>query len=72
MYEFKKQLLLIIEKWNEYQEFSDIFNSTNITEFTLNDFLLFLKSHLKSDYSFSIVKNDITNYNLLIEINNKF
>lgn len=69
---FKKQLLLKIEKWNEYQEFSDIFNSTNVTEFTLNDFLLFLKSHLKSDYSFSIVKKDITNYNLLIEVVNNF
>ena len=69
---FKKQLLLKIEKWNEYQEFSDIFNSTNVNEFTLNDFLLFLKSHLKSDYSFSIVKKDITNYNLLIEVINNF
>ena len=69
---FKKQLLLKIEKWNEYQEFSDIFNSINVNEFTLNDFLLFLKSHLKSDYSFSIVKKDITNYNQLIEVINNF
>ena len=61
---FKKQLLLKIEKWKEYQEFSDIFNPTNITEFTLNDFLLFLESHLKSNYSFSIIKRDIKNYNL--------
>ena len=36
--EFKKQLLLKIEKLKEYQEFSDIFNPTNITEFTLNEF----------------------------------
>ena len=62
--EFKKQLLLKIEKLKEYQEFSDIFNPTNITEFTLNDFLLFLESHLKSNYSFSIIKRDIKNYNL--------
>ena len=36
--EFKKQLLLKIEKLKEYKEFGDIFNPTNINEFTLNDF----------------------------------
>ena len=58
----------------EYQEFSDIFNPTNITEFTLNDFLLFLESHLKSNYSFSIIKRDIKNYNLFnnFEVINNF
>ena len=70
--EFKKQLLYKIEKSKEYQEFNDIFNLKNITEFTINDFLLFLETHLKSDFSFSIIKSDITNYNLLIEVINNF
>ena len=52
--------------------YSKLKNGMIINEFNLNDFLLFLESHLKSDYSFSIVKKDITNYNLLIEVINNF
>ncbi len=55
----------------EYKEHPDIFNNKNIDNFNIDNFLRFLEAHLKA-HSFSIIKRDITNYNMFIEILNSF
>ena len=69
--EYKTELKDKILNKPEYKEYPDIFNNKNIDSFKINNFLGFLETHLK-DHSFSIIKGDITNYNLFIEILNSF
>ena len=65
--ENKKDLKDEKKNENEYKRHSDIYNEKNIDEFTLDKLYNFLEEHLKN-YSYSIGKHDITNYNLYIEI----
>ena len=55
----------------EYQEYSDIFNNKNITNFKIVELYSCLEDYLK-DYQYSIIKKDITNFNLFVEILNNF
>ena len=68
---FKQDLKMKIIYNNEYQNYSIIFNNDNIDNFTINDFYSFLKENL-GDYSFSIIKNDVTNFNFLVEVLSNF
>ena len=49
----------------------DIFKKEIIDGFTINNLFEFLDIHLKNN-NYSIIKRDITNYNLYIEILNTF
>jgi len=69
--EYKSVLINNMLNKPEYKEHSDIFNKRNIDNYKIDDFYNFLKNHLK-DYTFSIAKRDITNYNLFVEILNSF
>ena len=69
--EYKTQLKDNFLEKSEYKQHADIFNKENIDSFKTNNFLGFLETHLK-DHSFSIIKRDITNYNMFIEILNSF
>jgi len=62
---FKQELKGKIRK-NPYNDYPEIFNENNINKFNINDFYIFLRIHL-NDYSFSIIKSDVTNFNLLVE-----
>jgi len=68
---YKIELKNNIEKFPEYQEHLNIFNESNIDEFIISDLYEFLTTYLK-DGNFSIIKRDITNYNLFIEILTEF
>ena len=68
---YKIELKNNIEKFPEYQEHLNIFNESNIDEFIISDLYEFLITYLK-DGNFSIIKRDITNYNLFIEILTEF
>ena len=63
---FKEELKEKIGK-NQYKDYAEIFNEENITKFNINDFYSFLRRHL-DNYEFSIIKRDVINLNLLIEI----
>ena len=65
--EYKSDLMKKIDEDEEYKEFNDIYNTKNINDFTIDELYTFLNENLK-DYSFSLSKKDITNYNLFIEI----
>ena len=65
--EYKSNLLKKINEDEKYKEFNDIYNTKNINDFTIDKLYTFLNENLK-DYSFSLSKKDITNYNLFIEI----
>jgi len=69
--EYKTQLKDNFLDKSEYKQHTDIFNKENIDNFKINNFFGFLEAHLK-DHSFSIIKRDITNYNMFIEIINSF
>ena len=68
---FKQDLKMKIINNNEYKNYSTVFNKNNIDDFKINDFYTFLEENL-SGYSFSIIKNDVTNFNLLVEIISNF
>ena len=66
--EYKQDLKNKIKDITENKkDYSDIYNEKNIDEFTLDKLYNFLEEHFKN-YSYSIGKHDITNYNLYIEI----
>ena len=66
---YKADLLNKISKEEEYKYYQSIFNNNNIKNFTLTDFLNFLKSQIDDEtLSFSIIKRDIKNFNLLVEV----
>ena len=66
--EYKQNLKNKIKDITENKkDYSDIYNEKNIDEFTLDKLYNFLEEHLKN-YSYSIGKHDIINYNLYIEI----
>ena len=71
--EFKNDLKNKIKNEKEYINHPDIFNDENIEKFEINKFFSFLEPHLNyNNTAFSIVKRDITNYNLYVEIINNF
>lgn len=51
----------------QYKDYGSVFNIENINKFTINDYFNFLKDNLRN-YSFSITKRDVTNFNFLIEV----
>ena len=62
-----------IKEEEEYKNYPEIFNDNNINNFTINDIFSILDNNLKSEgISYSIAKNDITNYNLFIEVITEF
>ena len=68
---FKRNLIKIIKKEGEYSKYDKIFNNKNINNFKVEDFYKFLNDNI-AKYSFSITKRDVTSYNLLIQVINKF
>ena len=53
----------------EYRKYENIFNNKNIDEFSLEEVYSILKDTLKyNNASFSTIKKDITNFNLLIVV----
>ena len=66
--EFKNILKNKIKE-EEYKYFDKIFNESNINEFKIDDIYSFLDENLNySNALFSITKNDITNFNFLINV----
>ena len=65
--EYKVDLKNKIKSEQEYTSHKDIFTDNNIDDFKIDDLFAFLKEHLK-DYTFSLTKRDITNYNLFVEV----
>ena len=66
--EFKNELKDKIKE-EEYKYFDKIFNENNINEFKIDDIYSFLEENLNySNALFSITKNDITNFNFLINV----
>jgi len=67
---YKEDLKKKIFNEQEYIENEIIFNQKNIDQFTINNLYQFIGDFLNSDekYRYSIVKRDITNYNLYGEI----
>ena len=67
--EFKNSLKVRIVTEQEYRKYDNIFNDKNIDEFSLEDVYSILKETLNYNNAlFSIIKKDITNYNLLIAV----
>ena len=67
--EFKNTLKVRIVNEQEYGKYDKIFNDKNIEEFSLEDVYSILKETLNyNNASFSIIKKDITNFNLLIVV----
>ena len=67
--EFKNSLKVRIVSEQEYRKYDNIFNDKNIDEFSLEDVYSILKETLNyNNASFSIIKKDITNFNLLIAV----
>ena len=70
---YKDNLLTKIRSEMEYKNKKEIFNEANIKNFTIAKFYSFLRKYLNSEnYKFSIIKRDITNYNLYAAIIEKF
>ena len=65
--EFKKDMHDKIINVTQYKDYGSVFNIENINKFTINDYFNFLKDNLRN-YSFSITKRDVTNFNFLIEV----
>ena len=67
--EFKNTLKTRIVEEPEYRKYENIFNNKNIDEFSLEEVYSILKDTLNyNNASFSIIKKDITNFNLLIAV----
>ena len=67
--EFKNTLKNRIVEEPEYRKYENIFNNKNIDEFSLEEVYSILKDTLNyNNASFSIIKKDITNFNLLIAV----
>ena len=67
--EFKNTLKTRIVEEPEYRKYENIFNNKNIDEFSLEEVYSILKDTLNyNNASFSIIKKDITNFNLLIVV----
>jgi hypothetical protein len=67
--EFKNTLKVRIVNEKEYKKYDNIFNDKNIDEFSLEDVYSILKETLNYNNAlFSIIKKDITNFNLLIAV----
>ena len=67
--EFKNTLKTRIVEEPEYRKYENIFNNKNIDEFSLEEVYSILKDTLKyNNASFSTIKKDITNFNLLIVV----
>ena len=64
---FKKDMHDKIINVTQYKDYGSVFNIENINKFTINDYFNFLKDNLRN-YSFSITKRDVTNFNFLIEV----
>jgi len=65
--EFKKDMHDKIINVTQYKDYGSVFNIENVNKFTINDYFNFLKDNLRN-YSFSITKRDVTNFNFLIEV----
>ena len=67
--EFKNTLKTRIVEEPEYRKYENIFNNKNIDEFSLEEVYSILKDTLNyNNASFSTIKKDITNFNLLIVV----
>ena len=67
--EFKNTLKTRIVEGPDYRKYENIFNNKNIDEFSLEEVYSILKDTLKyNNASFSTIKKDITNFNLLIVV----
>ena len=67
--EFKNTLKTRIVEEPEYRKYENIFNNKNIDEFSLEEVYSILKDTLKyNNASFSTIKKDISNFNLLIVV----
>ena len=67
--EFKITLKTRIVEEPEYRKYENIFNNKNIDEFSLEEVYSILKDTLNyNNASFSTIKKDITNFNLLIAV----
>ena len=71
--EFKDDLKNKIETEIEYESHKDIFTDKNINDFQIKDFYSFLINHLNyNNHKYSIIKRDITNFNLFVEVLNHY
>ena len=71
--EFKNTLKVRIVNDQEYGKYDKIFNDKNINEFYLEEVYSILKETLNYNNAlFSIIKKDVTNYNLLVEVITEF
>ena len=72
--EYKEDLKTKIVKNNKhYLHYKDIFTKQNIDTFTFNDLISFLKKQfIIKDVSYSLIKRDIINFNLYVEIVTNF
>ena len=68
---YKSELIKNIDNITEYKEHPDIFKEEKINNFILSNLYEFIENNL-GNHSFSIIKRDITNYNLYIEILTNF
>ena len=67
--EFKNTLKTRIVEGPDYRKYENIFNNKNIDEFSLEEVYSILKDTLNyNNASFSTIKKDITNFNLLIVV----
>ena len=67
--EFKNTLKTRIVEEPEYRKYKNIFNNKNIDEFSLEEIYSILKDTLNyNNTSFSTIKKDISNFNLLIVV----
>ena len=67
--EFKNTLKTRIVEGPDYRKYENIFNNKNIDEFSLEEIYSILKDTLNyNNTSFSTIKKDISNFNLLIVV----
>ena len=67
--EFKNTLKTRIVEEPEYRKYENIFNNKNIDEFSLEEVYSILKDTLNyNNTSFSTIKKDVSNFNLLIVV----
>ena len=67
--ELKNTLKTRIVEEPEYRKYENIFNNKNIDEFSLEEIYSILKDTLNyNNTSFSTIKKDISNFNLLIVV----
>ena len=71
--QFKEDLKNKIIKKKIYKQYSDIFSEKNINDFSINQFYDCIFKQLDIlNMSYSIIKRDITNYNLFVEVITKY